>query len=72
MSKRSNLELMDPKEIARLLDCHPQTVAAMARAGRLTPIDTPLAVRYHALEVLAVWRAGKPWQGCWSKGGKSC
>lgn len=69
MNKRRYIELMDCKEAARLLDCHPQTVAAMARAGRLTPIDTPLGVRYHGLEVLAVWRAGKPWMGKW---GKSC
>lgn len=62
MSKRI---LMDRKEAARLIGCSPQTIAALARAGILVPIKTPVGVRYDALEAVAVWRRGKPWQGVW-------
>lgn len=70
MNQPFRTELMQRKEVARLLGCHPQTVDAMARAGRLSEIMTPWGVRFDAIEVLGVWRNGKPWVGAWN-GGKS-
>jgi hypothetical protein len=56
---------MTTAEVARLFQCCLPTVRALERAGRLTAIQTPQGIRFDALQVLTVWRRGKPWQGRW-------
>lgn len=53
-------QLLKPRQAALILNCHPQTIAALGRRGLLTEIRVGAMRRWRADEVAALARGERP------------